>query len=343
MILSERLRAVWCETLDDVTLIWNGTTGEEVEFVQVKAENLDQLWSEARLCHRTGGKRGTSVLEKSLAQDRCSEPCRFRFVTRRPLNTNLRVLQAPLAAESRQANSAKLLELSRSLEGKLPGAQSQNGNGVGWWAERTAWEVGHSEEALQNKNLNLVSSVVDELGRYLASDQREQLYDLLLLKVKVAADADKSLDRNAGKLRRDEMLSWLTEQVRRIEHGGTEAGGRALADKLEQAGVSSETVETARELRRSYLSRRIQPNYLGTSSSRDWEDKVRTRLQMLRASLDSGTIAESGVAFHHRTLTMLERLRDEAQEATRPSEQFLLGCMYHITDVCQHRFTKAEV
>ena len=69
---------------------------------------------------------------------------------------------------------------------------------------------------------------------------------------------------------------------------------------------------------------------------------MRAELVELRSSLDSGEICEAGVDFHHRTLKALEKLRSEAEE-TRLPKDFFQGCMYYITDVCQHRFVKANV
>ena len=88
MLRNPNLAAVWCETLDDITLIWNTPGGETVEFVQVKSNDLDQMWSIALICD--GGKK--SLVAHSLAQHRCHEPCCFRVVTRVGVMAELRVL-----------------------------------------------------------------------------------------------------------------------------------------------------------------------------------------------------------------------------------------------------------
>ncbi|MEX0806589.1 MAG: dsDNA nuclease domain-containing protein [Candidatus Binatia bacterium] len=343
MLLSKNLVAVWCETLDDVTLIRGEVGEQEVEFVQVKGEKIEQLWSVALLCRRDGNKIGSSVLEKLLANDRCIEPCWFRVVTRRPPAEELRILEAPCSAEARVRGSERMQRLCEALEAKLNSVQSANGNGPALWAERTLWEVGHSETSLQNRNLQSLGHAVDNMGRFLVSDQREQLYEFFLLKVRKAADSDKSLDRGAGKLSQDEFAAWFTEQVQLLEYGGSEAGGRALQEKLETAGIAEDVIASAQSLRRSYLARWLRPNYLERDVSLAWEDKVRAELLQLRASLDSGEISESGVEFHHRTLKALEELRREAPEGARLSKDFFHGCMYYITDVCQHRFVKVDV
>jgi hypothetical protein len=62
MLQNANLVGVWCETLDDITLIWaTDGGGETVEFVQVKSNELDQMWSIALICDG-GNARGRSLL-----------------------------------------------------------------------------------------------------------------------------------------------------------------------------------------------------------------------------------------------------------------------------------------
>src|SRR5687767_2221781 len=97
MALTPDLLEVWCETQDDVTLIWK----DYVEFVQAKKTELNQLWSISLIA---GSDRQTSstshrdaesisILEKSLQFDQCAEPTRFRIVTASKVMKDLRALQ----------------------------------------------------------------------------------------------------------------------------------------------------------------------------------------------------------------------------------------------------------
>src|SRR5260370_3025987 len=52
MLGDDQLRAVWCESHDDITLIWATTCGETAEFIQVKSSELDGLRSVRKLCER---------------------------------------------------------------------------------------------------------------------------------------------------------------------------------------------------------------------------------------------------------------------------------------------------
>ena len=56
MLEDPTLSQVWCETQDDVTLLWVNASGEEVEFVQVKSNEFDQLWSIAKLLEKEKAK-----------------------------------------------------------------------------------------------------------------------------------------------------------------------------------------------------------------------------------------------------------------------------------------------
>lgn len=44
MLLDEKIEQVWCEVFDDVTLFLGIDGVQEVEFVQVKSNELNQLW-----------------------------------------------------------------------------------------------------------------------------------------------------------------------------------------------------------------------------------------------------------------------------------------------------------
>jgi hypothetical protein len=45
MITDPELVEVWCERHDDITLVWQTSEGEQIEFVQVKGNEHNQLWS----------------------------------------------------------------------------------------------------------------------------------------------------------------------------------------------------------------------------------------------------------------------------------------------------------
>ena len=68
MLENAALVQVWCETQDDVTLVWANGSGEEVEFVQVKAHEFGQLWTIAKLLEKEKASVEGRV-EKEEAED----------------------------------------------------------------------------------------------------------------------------------------------------------------------------------------------------------------------------------------------------------------------------------
>ena len=339
MVLCDRVLAVWCETLDDITVLRQAGETEVAEFVQVKAHGADQLWSVSQLCKRTDAEPGSSILEKSLANDRCSEQCVFTVVTTRDLRSELKPLslapEEPARAEAIPGLGAKFLQ-------RLADYTSPNGHDAAWWTQRARWHVLHSSDAARHRNLLLVSKVVEANGVALFSDQIDTVYQLLLHRIVTASAKDKNVERNAGKFERAELKQWLSDRIKEAHDNGLRAGSGLLREKLHAAGLDDVAIAAATELRRSYHARTLEPSYLDLNNIRIWEDKVRARLNRLRVRLDTGAVTENGVDFHARSLRELAGLRRELNADDAPDE-ILQGCMYHITAQCQHRFVRPEI
>lgn len=191
-LLSEpRLKEVWFENQDDLTLIWDNNDHDEVEFVQVKGSELDQLWSVAKLCERKGGNGGTivgtSILEKSLAYDRCSEPCCFRIVTARPVQHKLQPLTYKTGSQGRIVAQPKIEALIKNVGARIGDFKSENDNGHDFWIHNVVWNEIHSLESMKSVNLNKLSQLVEAKEEYLFTDQSEELYQRLLTRVYKAA------------------------------------------------------------------------------------------------------------------------------------------------------------
>ena len=181
------LLEVWCETHDDITLIRQGQPSQEVEYVQVKSHALGQLWSVAMLSRRDrdNGKvqHGSSIFERSLANDRCSEPCHFRLVTCIPPNSDLSVLQLPHDAPDRAAKADALKKLADDLDRKTNNFRSPNGNGAHYWFCRMRWDVQQSGDSLCNDSKMKLSRLLATQGMTLFPDQLDNLYSRILAKV----------------------------------------------------------------------------------------------------------------------------------------------------------------
>ncbi len=169
MLRNARLVAVWCETLDDITLLWMGENGQvTVEFVQVKSNDLGQMWSVALICD--GGKG--SLVARSLAQHRCHEPCCFRVVTRVGVQPDLRVLLLSRDHTDRCIGNAAVLALHRAIEEHLKDFYSPGGWSASAWIGHTYWDIAESESAIEHSNLLRLDEWLEQIGEPLFSDQR---------------------------------------------------------------------------------------------------------------------------------------------------------------------------
>lgn len=346
MLELPELLQVWCETHDDITLIWQGQCGEEIEFVQVKSNELDQLWSVSKLCDREkkdkSAKAGTSIFERSLANDRCSEPCRFRLVTCRPVQSDLYVLTLPHSSPDRATKQSDFDALSNDIQTRTNGFLSHNGNGPAYWLNRLLWDVRHSIENVTNANLDKLRRLVESQGGYLFSDQLDDLYATILTMVRSASVADWGVDPSQKKFTNHAVKDWFGKELARRMHSIPATGGTALKGKMEQAGILASEVESSLETRRHYLAERLRPQYLSLTEREHVEGEVAATLHALRAQLDAGEIADSGVAFHSKCITALQDLQRNLPTSRPVPLVFLIGCMYSIADRCTHRFRRAS-
>lgn len=339
MMAESSIKEVWNEAHDDVTLIWQLGAGEEVEFIQVKGHELDQLWSIARLCEqdtKTKRRSCTSIFERSLSRHRCSEPCRFRIVTARPVMDELRPLTLPLGSKQRAEVESGLSALVVKLAEKLKDARSPNGTDGAFWVSRTVWQEVHSLDAVRAHNLLAFETELERLGHLLLAGQREELYQKLVRKIGDAATARQAEQK---KIRRDPLLKWLSEAVDSLAHPGP-LGGLKMAEKMEAAKLPEDAVMAAHESRNRYRLRSLRDRYSEPLAHAWVEGEIVARLSTLRARLDAGDYADDGPSFHKRCLDNLTDLCAASPDAGKLGLAFLHGCMYSITDRCGHRFRR---
>jgi hypothetical protein len=324
--------------------LWQGPSGEEVEFVQVKSHEFDQLWTLSKLCDREKkDKVGTSIYERSLANDRCAEPCRFRLVTCRPVHSDLAILTLPYAAPDRASKQSYLEALSKEIESKATGFLSSNGNGPSFWLSRLFWEVGHSIKSVQTANLDELRRLAEEEGAILFSDQADELYAAILTMVRTAASTDWGVDPDQKKFTKQAVKDWFDKDLARRLNSVPATGGTTLKQKMQQAGIVSSEIESSLETRRHYLAERLRPQYLSLTERDHVEGEVTATLHALRAQLDAGVIPDSGVDFHAQCIIALQTLQNKVLTSRPVPLAFLIGCMYSIVDRCTHRFQRATV
>jgi hypothetical protein len=339
MASSPDLVEVWCETHDDITLIWCKDGVDKVEFVQVKDLDLDQLWTVAKLCEREGAKEGTSILERSLGEDRCLEPCCFRIVTSLGVKNELEILTMPFLSPERSGNLARHQNLTIQIENKLGHVTSPKGTSLSQWVEKTIWQNEHSSEAVQNKNNNLLSKLISKIGYDIPIEMvEEKIYPNLLQLVRSAAEIDPDLDLEHKRILRDPFINQIKSIIDDLIRAQKAIAGEKIVEKMEKAGIP-DYIDTALEQRRLYRKEKLDPQYLELSDFDLIDGEILSTLQSLRLKMDFGEI-EAGREFYKICLDNLDLLRTTIKTKAIAPTYYFHGCMHDITDRCWHRYHK---
>jgi Cap4 dsDNA endonuclease len=217
MLLDGGPCEVWCEAEDDIVLVWLIQGEEWFEFVQVKSNELDQLWSVAKLCEQESakdGKRpGACIVEKSLAHDRGDGKCRFRFVTCREPHSELAVLKLALDDPARTSADSGLAEVVAAVGHRIPRCTSPSGNGVEFCVRMTVWEYKASVTDIEHENLIKIDHILHRENAFLAPDQKRELYAKLLQKVYEASMACGRTQKDRKRIKAADLRVWLLQQV----------------------------------------------------------------------------------------------------------------------------------
>jgi hypothetical protein len=342
MLSDKSLEEVWCETHDDITLIRNGEIGQEVEFVQVKNISLDAFWSVAKLCKREKTNEnqvgdGTSLIEKSLAQDRCAEPCKFRIVTSLPTCAPLKTLTLPLSSPIRDISNDEFNKLIGCVQNKVNGLISPNNHDVIYWLLNTKWQVESEDEIITKNKAKLISYIMNK-DIHLSSNVIEtSIYPKILEKAQNAATVSWEVDDKAKKIRREKFLDWLDNILIDAQYPISIGAGEKLREKMEKANIANDYILTAQNERRQFRQERLKPKYLDFTDLDLIEGEVLSELNGLRLRLDGDEFTE-GAPFLKVCQDKLRELQDTLQVKTRPPLFYLDGCMYDITDRCAHRY-----
>ena len=334
MLQDETLEAVWCETLDDITLLWRDDQQITVEFVQVKAAKLKQMWSIAQICD---GKE-QSLVARSMAQHRCSESCRFRVVSRVSVNADLEPLTKKIGESERCIGEAGVSALHAQVGKQLYGLYTPAGWSPSNWLGHTYWQVAGSELAIEHSNHMGLEAWLESIGEPLFSDQRAEFYThILACVIRAAALAPPAYIQK--RLKRSEFYAWAVAVVQRIKGHAPSKAGTNLVLKMEQALIPNSSIENALILRLEYRRRMLDPKYQQEGSLRTAELELTAKLNHLLAELDAGIINSSGKAFHLCCLNVAAQVREAFADVDL---SFLQGSMYSMTDRCRHRFISAD-
>lgn len=343
MLEDDRLTEVWCETQDDITLLWRSKGIILAEFVQAKSNELNQLWSISELCAREGGKEGTSILERSLAYDRCKEKTAFRIVTARPFKAELSPLRLKRGSREREAARLAIEKLQDDFERKIAGYRSSNGATCRQWVERVLLDERHDEASVRDANLVFLRRLLEVRGFVALHDQVEEIYMRLLAEIHEAGGADAHIEPKKKRFSPERFAALLQKVAEAYLRRPSPGGGKVLQEKMENAGLPADTIQQAQEQRRAYRQRSLEPKYQDTKDRPLLDEEVGAVLHGLKARLDTGALRDDGLAFHALCLEELLKFRNSLPAKKRPALADLHGSMYVSADRCLHRFRRITV
>jgi hypothetical protein len=344
MLGDPTLMAVHCETHDDLVVIRNSSSTLVAEFVQVKGEEPDQLWSAARLCQRDRGSGGpkvnTSIFEASLGRDRHAEISLFRLVTLRAVNNDLEVLTLPRGAIGREPTGIRMSNLRARIDSRCSGACSEKGNGSAFWLDNCLWDVRSSRRDLAKANLLALLELASRERRALLYDQAEVLLSELRARAKDAGEARWEPDRDQKIVTRMHLRLWWEKRLTEFASGATAIGGGKLTEKLQDVCATDEMIALAVEMRRDYGETVRTSKYMADGEGERLQARVKSEMMTLRTRFIAGQIDTDGLGFLNLCLERLDAINLERSDSEEDRGAFLKGCMFDITDRCLHRFAR---
>lgn len=337
MLADTDIQEVRCESQDDITLVKSSC----VEYIQVKANEPDQLWTVALLCQRKKSKDvgvGTSIYERSLANDHRAEPSRFRIVTSWPVNKELKILTYPFTSPLRTPENHQ--KLCDSINKYANDYVSKKKNGAKFWVANTLWEIANSMASIQARNIGVLHKYIEENSISLTLSQIENIYGRLLQIVKKAADEKWEIDPNAKKIKKNGFIAQLGQLLIEAQKSSLTSVGKTMQNKMEEARLPVDSILAAHKERDLYRMELLKPKYLEIADREKLEYEIDANLHHLRAELDTGKLPDSGIEFHRICLDKLKEIQESSLVQTKPSLALLHGYMYYITGRCSHRFRK---
>jgi hypothetical protein len=335
VVADSTYAAVWCEINDDITLITNENGQDCVEFIQIKNERRDSLWSVANITYREDEREGASIVERSLSHDCYREPCSFRIISSADIRRELRLLEVPIGHPSRSPSSPEFNALLQQLDTRLPGVLSTNQNGLSFWLSRTRWEVRGDESSLISSAQLKLTDYLHEIYGFSAPDQVKAVVEMLAQLVKRAGD---SLQTEEKKLREPFLRTEINRKVqdlRRPAAHGSPLRAALCALAIPDADIES-IILSHRRCKREW---REQP-YLAIEH--DFErirEDVESLLARLRLAFISGEYSGTALQFHQRCIEQIDVYYDQHVLADGfPRRESLYSIMYEQVERGVHYF-----
>lgn len=341
MLETPTLLKVHCETHDDIVLVRVAEAGQRLaEFVQVKSNEPDKLWSVADICAPKGGKSGSSIYEISLGRDRCRETARFRLVTLRPVVSDLKMLTFPCGAPGREVDGERFKALQQELDKRFPTLLSAKGNGSAYWLDNCCWDESQSEDAEGKINLlRLVKLSVKE-RQALLPERAQVLLNELRAWAKAAGDAKWEPNRDKKIITREQVREWWEHRTAELIQGAAAASGGNLREKMIEAGLPAELAELAIDMRRGYAMAARTSHYMEPTEREALQSRVKSEVMSLSARFVAGQLDIDGAGFHALCLERMDTVNAERAAGSEDKSAFLKGCMYDIADRCLLRFAR---
>jgi hypothetical protein len=320
---------VWVDYHDDIVLRWQSGSTERLEFIQVKSSEPEQLWSTAMLCSRPSGV-GTSVLERSLANDRpFIEERVFRIITARAPASGVACLSGPREVSPRDRNKPPLKALCEELESRIGDFRSECGNTASFWAERAVWEVLESVDFVELRNQAVVRKFAEEIQGPVFGERVASAYQNLLALVVKRSGSPTGINRN-------DVVAALLPAV--IANAGLPPA-KTLRDKLLAAGLGADIVEAAQDRRMRFRMSPAGTAYLDLGKDSPFNE-VESRMLALMAQHQSGADDLTDAEFHARCLKEIGQVFQRRKDDSGPTEGMLQGAFYERVARCFHRFTR---
>jgi hypothetical protein len=340
MLSGGTLAAVWCEVLDDITLVWTTAGQEHIEFVQVKSDQGETLWTVPQLCEREKNGVGTSILEKSLKHARCHEPCRFRLVTSDRTKKELHLLTLPHDAPDRQPGQAAMDELVTAIIARLPGADSDGPRGIRFWLRSMLWDVRGTQQDVQNATTRRLGHYLYEVFTVSAPDHIEAIYDLVLRTVWKAANERVPKPFTEKKILFNQVLSEVRSKVNDLLRPHAAAGGSPLRQALGRIGLPDMDIQNIMLRQTAFRAEQRRSAYLTFKDQEQTARAVEDTLHDLRLQYAAGVFQDTPLQFHERCRKELEALHGGMAPETRPPLSHLVCTMYELVNRKVHSFQR---
>jgi hypothetical protein len=338
MLENSTIQQIHCETHDDIVLLYveNESGNRVAEYVQVKANEGDKLWSTADLCNARSGKK--SIFETSLGHDKHAESSAFRIVTLLPVVGELKILTFKKNSPGRAIDGERFTSLSDELIRRFPEINSPKGNGVAYWLQNCHWDERHDELAI--KRDNLIRLIKLGMLKGLLVEHCDSLLTELLTWVQAAGAAKWDSDRAKKIILREDLVAWWERRTEEVCSGFTILTGGKLKAKMTAAGLSA-YIGLAMDLRRSYSDDARTPRYMEPDEGERIQGRVKAEALSMRVGFDSGEIAQDPQSFHAYCLKRMDFLNEQRPAGLPDHSVYLKGCLYDIVDRCLFRFDKS--